>query len=270
MLDAGLCDHPPVAHQHQLLEGEAAAKLLHHRRQRLGVRGVSLEDLHRHRTALVVREQPDDDLKLVVLAVSGVSPARQRAMQALEVGRSHVVEDQVGFAQMALGQGALDTLLMRQQPVHRFVELVLVHLTEAEEFPQGALARLRSEGARQRQLGAWIQDPAHDHRHAQLALTAALGGDQRVELELLQGAENGGDVAMGLGADDLEGVFEDGDVCGAAQDGAERLELGRRPVGEVAEGAVLDLAVFAVAFAQEDGGRGGAVGDGGDIHAHNL
>jgi hypothetical protein len=37
-------------------------------------------------------------------------------------------------------------------------------------------------------------------------------------------------------------------------------------VGEVGEGAVLDLAMLAIGFAEEKGGRGVAVGDSGDIN----
>jgi hypothetical protein len=40
-----------------------------------------------------------------------------------------------------------------------------------------------------------------------------------------------------------------------------------RPVGEVGEGAVLDLAVLAKGLAQEDGGRGVAVGGGRSVRA---
>src|SRR5579883_3489067 len=41
---------------------------------------------------------------------------------------------------------------------------------------------------------------------------------------------------------------------------------GGRPVGEIGQGAILDLAVLAEGFAQEEGGWGVAVGDGGDVH----
>ena len=37
-------------------------------------------------------------------------------------------------------------------------------------------------------------------------------------------------------------------------------------MGEVGKGAVLNLAVLAKGFPEEEGGRGVAVGDGGDIH----
>jgi hypothetical protein len=41
-------------------------------------------------------------------------------------------------------------------------------------------------------------------------------------------------------------------------------------MGEVGESAVADLAMEAEGFAEEDGGRGVAVGDGGDIHAYMI
>ena len=41
-------------------------------------------------------------------------------------------------------------------------------------------------------------------------------------------------------------------------------------MGEVGEGAVADLAVEAERFAEENGGRGAAVGDGGDVHAYMI
>ena len=52
----------------------------------------------------------------------------------------------------------------------------------------------------------------------------------------------------------------------ALQDGAERIDFSWGPVGEIGDGAVADLAVLTEALAQEDGGRGVAVGDDGDIH----
>ena len=42
------------------------------------------------------------------------------------------------------------------------------------------------------------------------------------------------------------------------------------PGGEVGEGAVLDFAILAETFAEEDGRRGVAIGDDGDIHANSI
>src|SRR5437667_59085 len=69
------------------------------------------------------------------------------------------------------------------------------------------------------------------------------------------------------GADDVEGLRQRGtEGGGALQDGAKRIDFDRRPVGEIGDGAVVDLAVFAEALAEEDSGRGVAVGDDSDIH----
>src|SRR5271157_347796 len=51
-----------------------------------------------------------------------------------------------------------------------------------------------------------------------------------------------------------------------AQQAAEGFNAGRGPVRQVGDGAILDLAVLPEGFAQEDGRRGVAVGDGSDIH----
>ena len=41
-------------------------------------------------------------------------------------------------------------------------------------------------------------------------------------------------------------------------------------MSDVGDGASLDFAVEAIGFAEEDGGRGVAIGDGGDIHAYLI
>ena len=56
----------------------------------------------------------------------------------------------------------------------------------------------------------------------------------------------------------------------AFQDGTQGIDLSEGPMGEVGEGAVVDLAVEAEGFAEEDGGRGVAVGDGSHVHAYII
>ena len=71
----------------------------------------------------------------------------------------------------------------------------------------------------------------------------------------MQGTEDGGHVTMRAGADDVEGLRQRGaDGSSASQDGAECVDFGRRPMGDVGEGAVEDLAVETEGFAEEDGG----------------
>ena len=74
------------------------------------------------------------------------------------------------------------------------------------------------------------------------------------------------------GAGDKEGIGQ-GRAAGrerTRQGQAEGFDLMRGKMGEVGEGAGLDFAVLAVGFAEEDGGRGVAVGNGGHIHAYMI
>ena len=95
--------------------------------------------------------------------------------------------------------------------------------------------------------------------------------DEPVELQFAQGAEDGGHVAVRTGADDIEGLRKRStDGSSAPQDGAEGIDLSRGPMGDIGEGAVVDLAVESERLAEEDGGRGVAIGDGGHIHAYII
>jgi hypothetical protein len=95
--------------------------------------------------------------------------------------------------------------------------------------------------------------------------------DEGVEMQFLESAEDSGDMAVRAGADDVESLRERGaDGSGAFQDGAEGVELSGRPMGNVGEGTVADFAVKPKGLAEENGGRGVAVGDGGYVHAYIL
>jgi hypothetical protein len=76
---------------------------------------------------------------------------------------------------------------------------------------------------------------------------------------------------MRAGADDVESLRKRrADRSGAFQDGAESIDLGGGPMGEVGKGAVADLAIETKGLAEEDSGRGVAVRDGGDVHAYII
>jgi hypothetical protein len=63
-----------------------------------------------------------------------------------------------------------------------------------------------------------------------------------------------------------EGVLPGRDDGAAFKHAAQALDIGCGPVREVAKGAFADLAVLAVALAQEDGGGRVPIRDGFDIH----
>ena len=61
-----------------------------------------------------------------------------------------------------------------------------------------------------------------------------------------------------------------GDQHLAAQHAAQGFDLGRRPIGEVGQGALKGFFAFAPALAEEDGGPGVTVGDGFDVDGNIL
>ena len=72
----------------------------------------------------------------------------------------------------------------------------------------------------------------------------------------MQHGEHCRDVAVGQRAHHLEGLSQRRADTGMALEYlAERFDLSRRPVRDIGERAVLDLAVFAEGLPQEDGGR---------------
>jgi len=101
-------------------------------------------------------------------------------------------------------------------------------------------------------------------------LAARVLVNEGVELELAQGAEYGGDMAVGAGASDFERIRSRGSGRSPLQDLAQRLDTIWRPMGEVGESAVLDLAIDAKRLPEEDGRRGLAVRDGRYIHAYIM
>ena len=77
-------------------------------------------------------------------------------------------------------------------------------------------------------------------------------------------------MAMRQRTDDGEGLPVRGDDGAAFE---QHLETGNslaRPVGQVQQGALLDLAAIAVALAQQDGGGRVPVGDRFDVHGSMI
>ena len=123
------------------------------------------------------------------------------------------------------------------------------------------------KSARGGEFGCWLQHASRDHGHGEIAIAVGMLIEEAVETQLAQSAEDGSDVPMGAGADDVEGLRERGtEGGGALQDGAKRIDFGRGPVGEIGDGAVVDLAVLTETFAEEDSGGRVSVGDDGDVH----
>lgn len=144
-----------------------------------------------------------------------------------------------------------DVRLALEQPVHRFVELILVGILHAEAFAERAQHRLVVEPARGGKLRARVDHARHDHGHHAVALRTAPLLEQQLELERAQSAEHGRDVAMRPRAHDLEGVLQTSSDALSLEGSAERLDTLGGPVGEVGERPFANLAAFAPALSKE-------------------
>jgi hypothetical protein len=112
---------------------------------------------------------------------------------------------------------------------------------------RGCLAQL----ARGRELGCRLDHPGDDQRQRQPGQPLGPARQQPVEAELLGHAEHRRDMAVRQGALDRQPLRRRHHGL-ALEDPAQRFDLGRRPAREIGERARLDLAVIAIALAQED------------------
>ena len=119
------------------------------------------------------------------------------------------------------------------------------------------------------QPGPRVDDAGDDWRDDEVAETASAPGDEGMQAELLEGAEHGRDVAVGPAADAGEGIVGIDELL-TAEDAAQHVDRGGGLLGEVGEGALLDVAAVAVGLSEEDGGGRGAVGHALDVHVHPL
>src|SRR5580692_10652858 len=111
------------------------------------------------------------------------------------------------------------------------------------------------KSARGGEFGCWLQYSSRDHRQDEIAIAVGMLIEEAVEMQVAQSAEDGGDVAVRAGADDVEGLRQRGAEGGVApQDGAKGIDFGWGPVGEIGDGAVVDFTVFAEALTEEDRG----------------
>ena len=256
-------DHPPVAHHHERFHPKSLADPLDLGHQRRRIAGVALEHRDGHRAAPGIRQQPVVHLELALLAIAVVAEGGQGAGGALEVARGQIVEHEPPGPEVARGQLLLDAVLPREQPIHRFVEGVLVGVADAEVGGQ----RGGVPPPRRRQLAVGLEDPGGDHRHDEIALPRRARGDEGLEAHPLHRGAHGLHVAVVRGGHHLEQRV-DGRERFASQQPAEEVDFRRRPPGEVRQGTVLDLPALPVALAQQDRGRRASVRHGGDVHVN--
>src|SRR5208337_3279597 len=260
------CDHAAVADQHDALQPEARPELADLIGQRARIAEVAFEHLDGDRAALRRAQETEDDLRSVGTMVSAVAELRQLAAPPLEIARGDVVEHEHAVLEVALGEGLLDARLAAAQKIEGGVEFVLVDLAQAERRTERVGGGRLAELARGRELGGRLDDPRHDHRQDQFCPALGSLRQHLVEPEPARRPERGGDMAVRQRPGDLEALGGERHEGLPRQHPAQAVDLRLRPVGDVGEGARLDLAVLAIALAQQHGGRRIAVWDARDVH----
>src|ERR1051326_7585519 len=104
------------------------------------------------------------------------------------------------------------------------------------------------------QFGCGFQNARDDHGDDQISLRAWGTGEEGLQGKAAQGAERGGNVAMGSGALNLES-FGRGDEGFALEEPAQGIDLSGGPGRKVSESAFDDFTVDAGGLAEEGGGR---------------
>ena len=137
---------------------------------------------------------------------------------------------------------------MGQEPVQGGVEFVLVGVGNVQFLGQRRGVPIPRGG----QLGAGKEDLLHDHRQRQVALTAGLRGQKRVESQLANHPQDGLDVAVRQGAKGTKRVLG-GDEFLPLQAAANEVDGRLGQSREVAQGFVEDLVALAVGPAEEVG-----------------
>ncbi len=167
---------------------------------------------------------------------------------------------------MALGERRLDRRLAHRQPIEGAVELVFVDRSEAQLFAQArgcGVGRQRTGGG---QLGPGIEHAADEEGQDEVAAAVAVGAEQPIEADLARHAERRRDMTVRQRTDDGNRLLPVGNDGTAFEQRLQASDPLLRPVRQVQQRALPDLAAVAVALAQQDGRWRAAIGDSFDIH----
>ena len=262
-IDARVRQHPPVTDQDHPRQLEPPLQPLHLRRYRRRVARVAGAHLHRHRTTLRIRQHAVRNARQL-LPIPVVTTPSQHAGLPLVRARRQVDERQASLAKMPSRQLRLDPTLPLHQPVQSPIQLVHVGALHPTLLPQRA-ARPRP---RRRQLGARVKHPLRDHCLHQVALPTPSRTEKAGHPQPAHRGEHRLGVAVRERPLDREQRLRR-DQPLAPEHAAQGLDLLGGPVGEVGEGALVDLLPLASGDTEQNRGWRGAVGDDVDVHGIN-
>ena len=188
----------------------------------------------------------------------------------LQIAGRDIVEQQGGALEMPSGEALLDPRLPPQQPVEHVEHFVAADGTEAEQGTVAAGGGLRGQAVSGGELGAGLEHAGDYGGEGEVTPAAAGALQEALEAKLTADAEDGGDMAMGQGAADAEGLLAGAIDLAAAEHGADAVDDLGGQFGEVGEGGAADVLAVALGLAEEDGGGAVAVGDDVDVVGHGA
>src|SRR5262245_38352324 len=245
-LDLRLREQAAVADEDDAVQRKASAQrvdLVRHGRRVGRVAGV---DVQGDGAAVRIGQQAVDDDRQALLAIAVVAVARQRAGVPFVVAAADVVQDDGSVREVAHGQFLLDGVLAAEQPVHRRVQFLAVGIADAEFVGERGGVPI----ARRGEFGTREQDALGNQRQDKGAWAGRFGSEEVFQVEPAACCENRLDMAVGPALGGAESVRW-GDEGFAGEGPLDEVKDAGRQVGEVAEGAVLDLAVVAVGLPQQ-------------------
>ena len=253
-----------------MLETEALLELGDLAIQGVGIGRVALEHLDRHWTAIGGTKQAVDDLLFALLAITGVAVLRQLTMPPFNVAGGDVVEHQATAFEMMLGQRPLHGLLTPIEPIQRVIERGFIDRAQAKHLTQAGGGGQRRERPCGGEFRRWCCKSGNDHGNDQVPVAVAARTEHAIQADLPQRAEDGGNMAVRERALDREDRLLGRQDRAALEQRLEALDEFGRPIGEIEDGAFLDLAVIAIRFTQQDGGQRVSIGHGFDVHGLTL
>ena len=145
---------------------------------------------------------------------------------------------------------------------------ISVDRAEVEQGAEAGRGGVRREGPGAGQLGPGLDRPGDDGGQGQVAHAPWAAVQDAAHAQLPADAENGGGVAVRPGPPDGDGVLETRENDAALEHGVDGVDEEPGQPGEVGDGAPSDSLSLPPGFADQDGGRGGAVGNDVDPERH--
>src|ERR1700738_4222287 len=154
---------------------------------------------------------------------------------------------------MAFGEGRLDCRLGGRPPGASAIELVLVDYPQTELLAEAGGRGVRRQRAGGGKFGTRIENTADHEGQDEVAAAVTVWAEHPIEADLARCAEDRVDMTMRQRADDGNGILVLGNDSAAFEQCLEAGDPLVRPVGEVQQRALLDLAGLAIALAQQNG-----------------